>query len=153
MSSVAWWRDCSRRRVPAALGLAQLGGRVAVGLREDLARLVAGGVQDLGALPLGLLADARDLGLLLLELHLLLADLLLGAADLLRGRLLGVALDRVGELGGGAHEVQRVHADRVARRLGDGAASARPGARAGGPGATVTWRRKASNASSTLARS
>ena len=107
--------------VSAALGLAQLGGRVAVCLREDLAGLLARGAEDLGALPLGFLADARDLGLLLLELHLLLADLLLGAADLLRSRVLGIPLDRVGELGRGAHDVQRVHADCVARGLRDGA--------------------------------
>ena len=101
------------------LGVAELLARVAVGLREDLARLVAGRVQDLAPLALGLLADARDLGLALLELHLRLANLLLGLADLLGGGLLRVALDRVRELGGRADEVQRVHADRVARRLGD----------------------------------
>ena len=71
---------------------------------------------------LGLLPDPCDLGLALLELHLRLTDLLLGLADLLRGGLLGVTLDRVGELGGRADEVQRVHADGVPRRLGDRAA-------------------------------
>ena len=95
------------------------GARVAVRLRQDLARLVPRGIEDLAALPLGLLADARDLGLALLELHLRLADLLLGLADLLRGGLLRVALDGVGELGCRADEVQRVHPHRVPGRLGD----------------------------------
>ena len=105
----------------ARLRLPHLGRRVAVGVRKDLAGLGPRLIHDLGALPLGLLADPSDLGLLLLEVHLRLADLLLGDRDLLRRGLLGVALDRVGELGGGADQVERVHPDRMPARLGDAA--------------------------------
>ena len=99
------------------LGLLQLARRVGVRLREQLARLVPRGVQHLGALALALLAVALDLGLALLQLVLAAAHLFLGLPELRRGGVLRVALDRVGELGGRADEVQRVHADRVARRL------------------------------------
>ena len=44
-------------------------------------------------------------------------DLFLGPRQLIRGRLLRIALERVGELGGGADQVERVHADRVTGRL------------------------------------
>ena len=103
----------------AALGLRllELAGRVGVSLGEQLARLVAGGVQHLGPLPLALLAIPLDLGLALLELVLAAADLFLGLRKLRAGCVLCVALDRVGELGGGADQVQRVHADGMAGRL------------------------------------
>ena len=104
------------------LGVAELLARVAVGLREDLAGLGPGRVQDLSTLALGFLADARNLCLALLELHLRLANLLLGLPDLLGRRLLCVALDRVRELGGRADQVEGVHADGMAGRLGDRAA-------------------------------
>ena len=103
--------------VAARLRLLQLARRVGVRLGEQLAGLVAGGVQHLGALALALLAVALDLGLALLQLVLAAADLLLGPAELRRGCGLRVALDRVGELGGRADQVQRVHADGVAGRL------------------------------------
>src|SRR5829696_165706 len=108
--------------VAARLGVVELRARVAVRLRQDLARLVSRGIEDLAALALGLLANACDLGLALLQVHLRLADLLLGLADLLGGRFLRVALDRVRELGRRANEVQGVHADGMPRRLGDRAA-------------------------------
>ena len=118
VSSVAWWAACSVSRLPRTSASRSS----AVASRFDFVRIsrdsLRAALRISGALPLGLLADAGDLGLLLLELHLLLADLLLGAADLLRGRVLGVALDRVGELGRGADDVQRVHADGMAGRLG-----------------------------------
>ena len=117
VSSVAWWRACSSRRLAARLGLAHLGRRVAVRVREQLARLVLGRVQDLGPLALALVAVALDLGLVRLQLALRAPDLLLGPAHL-RGRGgLRVALERVGELGGGADQVQRVHPDGVTGRL------------------------------------
>ena len=106
------------------LRLLELAGRVGVRLREQLARLVARGVQHLGALALALLAVALELRLAILQLALPAADLFLGLAELRGGGVLRVALDRVGELGGGADEVQRVHADGVAGRL-DGRAGAR----------------------------
>src|SRR3954470_24957876 len=85
--------------------------------REELARLVPGGVHHLGSLPLALLAVALDLGLTFLQLVLPATYLFFGLPEL-RGRcVLGVALDRVGELCGGADEVQRVHPDGVPRRL------------------------------------
>ena len=103
--------------VAARLGLAQLARRVGVRLREQVACLALGGGHDLGALALGLGAVALDLGLALLQLVLLLAHLLLRALELGRGGGLGVALEHVGELGGGADQVQRVHAHGVAGRL------------------------------------
>ena len=117
MSSVAWWRDCSSSRLPLRLGLLQLGGRVGMRLREELARLVPRCVQHLGALALALLAVALDLGLALLQLDLPAAHLLLGPAELSGRGVLRVALERVGELGGGADEMERVHPDRVPGRL------------------------------------
>jgi hypothetical protein len=107
--------------VASHLGLAQLRRRVAVRLSQDLAGLLARRAQDLGPLTFRLLPDPGDLGLVLLELHLLLADLLLGTADLLDGRILRIALDRVGELRRRAHDVKGVHADSVTRRLRAGA--------------------------------
>jgi hypothetical protein len=103
--------------VPARLGFLQLARRVAVRVREQLARLVAGGVHHLGALALRFLAVALDLGLALLQLALPAPHLLLGALELRRRSRLRVALDRVRELGGRTDQVQRVHPDRVARRL------------------------------------
>ena len=103
--------------VAARLGLAQLARRVGVRLREQVAGLALGGGHDLGALALRLGAVALDLGLALLQLVLLRAHLFLGALELRRRGGLRVALEHVGELGGGADEVQRVHAHRVAGRL------------------------------------
>ena len=75
------------------------------------------GVQHLGPLALALAAEALDLGLAVLQLALAPGHLFFGAAQLRGRRALGVALDRVGHLGGGADQVERVHPDRVARRL------------------------------------
>ena len=108
----------------ARLGLANLLGHVALCVLEQLARLVPGGVRDLGPLALGLLAVALDLGLAVLQLALAPRDLFLRSRQLIRGRLLGVALERVGELGGRADQVEGVHADGVAGRL-DAAGPAR----------------------------
>ena len=104
----------------ARLGLAELGRRVAVRVREQLAGLGLGGVHDLVALALALLAEALDLPLLLLQLALAAGDLDLGAPELGGRRVLRVALERVGELGGGADQVQRVHADGVTRGIDAG---------------------------------
>ena len=101
----------------ASLGLAELLGRLAVRVGDELAGLVAGRGHDLVALPLALVAEAQDLGLPLLKVDLLLADLLLGSRELSGGRVLGVALEDVGELGRLADQVQRVHADGVTARL------------------------------------
>ena len=101
----------------AGLGLLDLLRGLEIRLREQLARLVLGGVDDLCALALALGAVALDLGLARLQLVLAPRDLLLGLSELRRGGGLRVALDRVGELGGGADQVQRVHADGVAARL------------------------------------
>ncbi len=46
--------------VPARFGLAQLLRSLALGIGEQLARLVAGDAEDLLALALGLLAEALD---------------------------------------------------------------------------------------------
>jgi hypothetical protein len=97
--------------VPARLGLAQLARRVGVRLAQQIAGLGFGGSEDLRALALRLAAVALDLGLALLQLVLLLAHLFFGALELRGGGGLGVALERVGELGCGADQVQRVHAD------------------------------------------
>jgi hypothetical protein len=103
--------------VAARFGLAELACRVGVGLAEQVAGFALGGGQDLGALALGLRAITLDLALALLELVLPPAHLLLRALKLRGGGGLGVALERVGELGGGADQVERVHADGVPRRL------------------------------------
>jgi hypothetical protein len=103
--------------VPAGLGLAQLPRRVGIRLRDEVARLGLRSIEDLGALALGLGAIALDLGLALLELALLRAHLLLRALQLGRGRGLGVALERVGELGCGPDQVEGVHPDGVPGRL------------------------------------
>ena len=105
------------------LRLLELAGRVGVRLREQLARLVAGGVQHLGALALAFEPVTLDLRLAVLQLALAAAHLFLGLPELGAGGGLRIALDRVGELGGGADQVERVHADGMARRL-DGRAGA-----------------------------
>ena len=99
------------------LGLLDLLRRLELGLRTELARLVLGRVDDLGPLALALGAVALDLGLARLQLVLAPRHLRLGRLQLRRGGGLRVALDRVGELGGAADQVQRVHADGVAARL------------------------------------
>jgi len=99
------------------LGLAHLLRGVALRRLEEFTRLVAGGVQDLGPLPLRLLAVALDLRLPLLELELPAAPLFFGARELAGGGLLRVSLDRVGELGRGADHVQRVHPNGMTGRL------------------------------------
>ena len=101
----------------ACLGLAELLRRVAVGVGEQVARLGAGCVEDVGPLALALEAVALDLALTALELGLLAAHLFLDAADLRGGCALRVTLDLVGELGGGTDQVQRVHAHGVPGRL------------------------------------
>ena len=113
--------------VALGLGLLKLTRRVRMRLRQQLARLVPRRVEHVGALALALLAVPLDVGLALLKLALAPAHFLLGATELRGGRVLRVALDRVGELGGGADHVQRVHADGVARRL-DRGGGARSGA-------------------------
>ena len=55
-----------------------------------------------------------------MELVLLAPYLFLGALELGGGGCLGIALERVGELGRGADQMQRVHADGVSRRLDAG---------------------------------
>src|SRR5207302_9848234 len=83
---------------------------VAVRVREQLPRLVAGVVQHLRALAFALLAETLDVGLSVLLLAAAAADLLLGLPELGLRRALRVGLDRVGELRGGANQVQRIHA-------------------------------------------
>ena len=134
----------------ARLGLAELLRGVAVARSaSSCARLVAGRVQDLGALALALGAVALELGLALLQLALAPPDLLLGAP----------------QLRGGRASARRARARRrTRRRRGSGGArpsaprgrsarpppsGRRPGARAAAPGAAATWRRKASKASRT----
>ena len=107
------------------LRLPQLGGRLGVGARHDLPRLLVRGAHDLAPLALGLLAVALEVSLLRLELALAPPNLLLRPAELRRRGALGVALERVGELGRGADEVERVHPDEVARRLDPGRAPGR----------------------------
>ena len=110
---------------PVALGLRllQLAGRFGVRLREQLARLVPCGVQQLAALPLALLAVALELALALLQVGLAAAHFFLGLPELCSRSVLCVALDRVGELRRGADEMECVHADGVPGRLdGRGAA-------------------------------
>ena len=101
----------------ATLCLAKLFGRLAVRVGDELAGLVAGRGDDLVALTVALVAEAQDLGLPLLKVDLLLADLLLGSRELSGGRILGVALEDVGELGSLADQVERVHADGMTARL------------------------------------
>jgi hypothetical protein len=108
--------------VPLRLRLAQLLGRVTVRVGEQLARLVARVVQDLGTLSLALLPVPLDLGFPVLHLAAAAANLFLRLGELRLGGALRVGFDRVGELGGGADQMQRVHPDRVARRL-DGLAA------------------------------
>ena len=122
VSSVAWWRACSSRRAPeASASRSSWAESRFVFVRISRASLRASFTTSMRWRS-RLLADALDLGLLLRDRHLALANLLLAARDLLDRGLLGVALDRVGELGGGAHQVERVHAHGVARRLGRRAA-------------------------------
>ena len=71
---------------------------------------------------LALEAVALDLGLASLEVLLPVTNLFLGPAELDGRRRLGVPLDRVGELGGRTDQVERVHPDRMTRRL-DGRAA------------------------------
>jgi len=68
--------------VALGLGLLQLAGGVGVRLRQQLARLVPGRVQQLRALSLALLAVALDLCLAILQVVLAAADLFLGLAEL-----------------------------------------------------------------------
>ncbi len=99
------------------LGLAQLATRLLVRLGDDVPRLALRGGENLRALALALLTEAVDLGVALLELVLAVPHLLLGPPELRCGRVRRVALERVGELGGRADEMQRVHAHGVARRV------------------------------------
>jgi hypothetical protein len=102
---------------PAGLGLAELARRLGLRLLDQLAGLGLRGVEDLGPLALGLGAVTLDLGLARLQLALAGAHLLLRALELRGRRGLRVALERVGELGGGADQMERVHAHGVAGRL------------------------------------
>ena len=106
MSSVAWWRDCSSSRLPRVSASRSSRVASAFGLAEQVSCLGLRGGQDLRALALRLGAVALDLGLALLQHVLLLAHFLLGALELRRGGGLRVALERVGELGGGADQVE-----------------------------------------------
>ena len=92
--------------------------RLAFGAEPELARLEARGVDHLEALPLGVEALHIELRLVLTELAMLPAHLTLDAAVLLRRRSLGVPLQYVCELGSRPDQPERVHADRVADRLG-----------------------------------
>ena len=103
--------------VAARLGLALLACGLGLRLRQEVARLRLRRVHDLGALTLRFGAVALDLGLALLQLALLRAHLLLGPLQLRRRRRLCVPLERVGELGRGADQVERVHPHGVAGRL------------------------------------
>ena len=101
----------------AGFGLAQLLGRVAVRVGDELAGLGAGRCSGLVAQPLALVAETLDLGVLPLEVLLLLPDLLLGPLVLRRRGLLGVTLEDVGEVGGLADQMERVHPDCVPGRI------------------------------------
>jgi hypothetical protein len=101
----------------ARLGLTELLRRLAIRVGEKLAGLVPRRVHDLGALPLALLPEALDLALAARENGLLAADLLLRTRELRRGCPLRVPLEHVGEFGGPADEVQRVHPHGVARGI------------------------------------
>ena len=98
---------------PAALGLclAELLGRIAVGIRKQLTRLVARVVEHLRALAFALLAVALDLGFAVLLLAAAPANLFLGLGQLGLGSLLRVGLDGVGVFRGSANQMQGVHAD------------------------------------------
>ena len=117
VSSVAWWRACSSRRAPRASASRSSFARLAVRVRDELAGLVAGCRHDLVPLALALVAVALDVGLPLLQVDLLLANFLLGARELSGGRVLGVALEDVGELGRLADQMERIHADGVPGRV------------------------------------
>src|SRR5262249_35223514 len=112
---------------PAAprLGFADLLRCLAGRAGEQLARLVARRVHDLGALALALLPVALDFGLAVLLFAAAPADLLLRLRELGLGRALRVGLDDVGELRRGTDEMQRVHTDRMPGRLDVRAAAAR----------------------------
>jgi hypothetical protein len=104
---------------PVALGLrlAQLLVGLALRVCEQLASLVPGSVDDLGALALAVAAVALDLRVAAREVLLALADVLLGPLELHCGGALRVLLDHVGELGCLANQVERVHAHCVPARL------------------------------------
>ena len=91
------------------LGLAKLLRRLRVRPREQLASLLVRRSQDLRTLPLAVHAVALDVGLLRLDLALAAPDLLLGTSELRRRGVLGVALERVGELGRGTNQMEGVH--------------------------------------------
>src|SRR5205085_1349283 len=99
------------------LRLAELGLRLGVRLRDDLPRLLVRRAQDLRPLALALLPVALDVGLGRLKVALAAPHLLLGLPELRRRGALRVALQRVGELGRRANEVERVHADGVPGRV------------------------------------
>src|SRR5918995_7380523 len=101
----------------ACLRLANLLRSVALRVLKQIARLVSRRVHYLGTLALGFLAVALDLGLAVLQVALALRHLLLGPGQLVRRGLLSIAFERVGELGGGADQVQGVHANGVTGRL------------------------------------
>src|SRR6476646_5404112 len=86
-------------------------------LREQLARLVPRGVQQLAALPLALLAVALELAFALLQVGLAATHLFLGLPELCGRRILCVALDRVGELRRGTNQMECVHAHGVPARF------------------------------------
>jgi len=111
----------------AALGLrlAQLLRRVAVCVREQLARLVAGGVQHLRPLTFALLPVALDLRLAVLLFATAAPNLFFRLRELRLGSLLRIGLDRVGELGGATDEVEGIHPHCVPGRLDRLAAATR----------------------------
>src|SRR5262249_4115458 len=80
-------------------------------------RLGSRRVDDLGPLAVALLAVALDLGLAGLQLMLAAPDLLLGPGELDRRCILGVPLERVGQLRCRAAEMQRVNPDGAGRGL------------------------------------
>ena len=99
------------------LCLAELLARLAVRIGDELPGLVAGRGQDLVPLALALLAEPLDVALALLDVLLALAHFVLGALKLCCRGALRVALEHVGELGGLADEVERIHANCVAGRV------------------------------------
>jgi hypothetical protein len=103
--------------IAAGLRLAKLLGRLAVRVGDELAGLVTCGGHDLIALTVALVAETQDLGLSLLKIDLLLPDFLLGARELSGRRILGIALEDVGELRRLADQMQRIHADGMTARL------------------------------------
>jgi hypothetical protein len=90
---------------------------------EQLPRFVPRGVHHLRPLALALLPVALDLGLALLEIVLTVPYLFLCFPELCGRGVLGVTLDRVGELGRGANEMERVHPDGMTGRLDRGASA------------------------------